>query len=318
MTTALSLAPDTASVAPIHDRVAALLAKRLFFIVGCQKSGTTWVQRLLDGHDAVRCHGEAYLAPVLLPVLKQALELYNGKQKAGDIGRFNNEQLRALFATAVALIFDRWVEGAPVQCVGEKTPEHALCLPTLLEVFPAMRVIHVIRDGRDVAVSGWFHNLRQNEARFRARFADMPAYIKYLVQAHWVPYIRAAQAFGQLHAEQYLELRYEQLIDDPHEQTARMLAFLGVDESERSVSRCVEAGAFQALSTGRRPGQEDRGSFFRKGVAGDWRQHFDQRCVDAFEEHGGSMLRELGYVEEATKRRSDGATKEGEVGGKGA
>ncbi|MFW9919917.1 MAG: sulfotransferase, partial [Candidatus Thorarchaeota archaeon] len=35
--------------------------KQFFFVVGCQKSGTTWVESLLDHHPRVICKGEAHL-----------------------------------------------------------------------------------------------------------------------------------------------------------------------------------------------------------------------------------------------------------------
>ena len=60
----------TATTPTTLQRIDDLLGKQVFFIVGCQKSGTTWVERLLNGHPDVRCHGEAYFGPVLMPLLQ--------------------------------------------------------------------------------------------------------------------------------------------------------------------------------------------------------------------------------------------------------
>ncbi len=269
----------------------------MFFVVGCQKSGTTWVQKLLDGHPAIRCNGEGYFAAILLPVLQQALEVYNQKQKVGPEGRFDENDLYHLFTTAVGLQFRRWVGDAEVACLGEKTPEHAMCLGALDRAFPTSRVIHIIRDGRDVAVSGWFHNLRKAGPGFQQRFPTLARYVEYLLQAHWVPYIQQARAFGKAHPDRYFELRYEDLHARGAELTEQMLTFLEVDASETSVQACCEAGSFNKLAGGRERGREDKQSFFRKGVVGDWREHFDDEAMAVFERLGGPLMRELGYME---------------------
>lgn len=294
-------AADTIA-APHHDlveRLHAALSKRHFFIVGCQKSGTTWIQRLLDGHPALRCHGEAYFAAVLAPLLKQVQQAHNQRQKAGPLGQMTDEDLIQLFRAAAGLTMSRWLENIDdpdaIEAIGEKTPEHALCMATLDTAFPNAKFIHIIRDGRDVCVSGWFHNLRDGGDAFRQRFPEINSYIQYTLTQHWLPYIQRACAFGAANPQRYLELRYESLHTEPEAEIARMLQFLEVDDSDAAIAACAEAGAFQKLAGGRDHGQEDRGSFFRKGVVGDWRNHFDQSNIATCQQHAGDMLRALGY-----------------------
>src|SRR5690606_20470679 len=120
-------------------------------------------------------------------------------------------------------------------------------------------------------------------------------YVEYLLKAHWLPYIQQARAFGQLHPDRYFELRYEDLHADGPDLTARMLAFLGVDASEENVEACCSAGSFNKLAGGRERGREDKGSFFRKGIVGDWREHFDAPALEVFTRLGEGMMNELGY-----------------------
>lgn len=52
-----------------------------FFVVGCQKSGTTWVQNLMDGHPKACCRGDTNVVGILLPRMFQALLAYNNVQR---------------------------------------------------------------------------------------------------------------------------------------------------------------------------------------------------------------------------------------------
>ncbi len=272
-----------------------LLNKQVFFVVGCQKSGTTWVQKLLNGHPSIRCHGEAYFGPVLMPLMQQAIQGYNQRQKAGQEGLYTTEDLRELLRVAVGLSFLRWVGDSDVDAIGEKTPEHALCLKPLSECFPNAKFIHIIRDGRDVCVSGWFHNLRKAGPKFNQRFPDLSDYIRYTISQHWIPYIQHAQAFGSQHPEHYHQLRFEDLHANPEQHTQAMLQFLGVDDGEPAVNACLDAGSFDKLTQGRSRGEEDKSSFFRKGVVGDWKNHFNESHIAAYREAAGDLPAKLGY-----------------------
>lgn len=286
-----------ASHQQLLDRLRGVFSRQVFFIVGCQKSGTTWVQRLLDGHPEVRCHGEAYFAPLLLPLFQQVTQVYNQRHKAGDEGGLTERDLLDLFTTTASLVLARWAEAKPAAtALGEKTPEHAQCMPALAAAFPEAKFIHITRDARDVCVSGWFHNQRKAGPNFAQRFPTLDRYVEYTVSQHWIPYIERAQAFGEAHPDKYLEFRYEDLHAEPADHIIRMLNFLGVDDSEAAIEACGKAGSFETLTAGRARGQEDNGSFFRKGIVGDWQNHFTPEATQVLERLASPLLSKLGYA----------------------
>jgi hypothetical protein len=92
----------------------------------------------------------------------------------------------------------------------------------------------------------------------------------------------------------YAEVKYEDLLKNPKEELGRLLEFLGADASEEVVSECVSAASFERLSGGRKRGQE-ASSFYRKGIAGDWKRVFTERNKEDFKAGGGDLLVELGY-----------------------
>jgi hypothetical protein len=95
----------------------------------------------------------------------------------------------------------------------------------------------------------------------------------------------------------YAEVRYEDLLERPEEETRRLLRFLGADACERTVRECVSAASFEKLAGGRKRGQEAI-SFFRKGIAGDWKNVYTEQNKQDFKAIAGDLLVELGYEED--------------------
>ena len=270
-----------------------------FFIGGCQKSGTTWLQHLLNAHPAVCCGGEGHLADLLAPAMQQAMGAYNQRQsqRAARLGVLLRKEDHL---GAVKMLGDRILAGyvagstdpRAVRAVGDKTPEHALNFAVLSELYPGGRFVHIIRDGRDACISGWFHLRRQGKA---GKFATLADYAGYFVEHHWVRYINAARSAAAAMPDRCLEMRYEALHGDPAGETRRLLQFLGVESGDEAVAACVHGGSFEKLAGGRRRGEEDPASFFRKGSVGDWRAHFDADATARFQRTGGDLLEDLGY-----------------------
>lgn len=79
-----------------------------------------------------------------------------------------------------------------------------------------------------------------------------------------------------------------------------VLNFLGARDGETDITECLNAASFESLAKGRGAGEEDRGSYFCKGVQGDWREHFDDEIHAAFcaRSNAGAQLAALGYDED--------------------
>jgi hypothetical protein len=176
------------------------------------------------------------------------------------------------------------------------------------------RPICVVRDGRDVMVSAYYHFLFPNEInhppsvqRFRSAlgFSDfddirsnLPAFIDYL----YSDYLR--DGFKRFTWTQFIDswwhrpcliIRYEQLLTDAAEALRQSLRYLHRPiPSHDELDEVVEAFSFRRM-TGRQPGQHTSGSFARKGVAGDWVNHFSFEAKQTFLRHAGAALVQAGY-----------------------
>lgn len=212
---------------------------------------------------------------------------------------------------------------------------------------PAHRGFHVVRDPRDVIVSGYFSHLHSHQTR------DWPELVPYRERLQ-----RASKAEGLMLEMEFsrqflepmmrwdydqphvLELRLEDFSREPEAAFRRIyehLGFLhGADPSglaalarraamrvnilnqrgrrftpfhlpvspfrfpldglgPRRLSRILEKKSFKKLSGGRKHGQENVRSHYRKGKHGDWINHFEPEHVQRFKELYNGLLLKLGY-----------------------
>ena len=313
-------------------------SRPVFFVTGLGKSGTRWLTRILDSHPEVLCKGEGrffsagWMRADLDPANEGALpsSLYYALTHSEHLRLWiersvwsrdgdPDEHLNALMRLATEYFLTAELSKTGKRLVGDKSPLlDEEFMREVGAVYPGARVIHIIRDGRDRTVSsmhrgwrradqGYLHRLSPEElARGKALRAGRPepsgAFTEeWLRQAarHWRLLVgRAAEDGPTLLGSDYTEVRYEDLLERPNEEVEKLLGFLGVDTDERLVEHCVRSASFEKLSRGRQRGQEDPSSFYRKGVAGDWRNYFSEEDRRVFKEEAGELLIRLGYEED--------------------
>jgi hypothetical protein len=272
-----------------------------FFLTGAPKSGTTWLGKLLDAHPQISCRGEAcvhHFGLEFLKACKSYSELLEKRRRvvtdSNDFPDLTWPDIMAMMRTFIELRFQAIADPAKadLRFLGEKDPEHALHLPTLQKLFPEARVIHIVRDGRGVLLSAWHHNQRSGDEEQQR--LDMDSLVD-LTAREWADRVIQARKTGNLWGDAYFELRYEDLVADPQRWFGRTLEFLGADASPTTVAACVEAASFERLSSGRKAGQEDPASFFRKGLPDEWRTQLTPAQIARFKHLSGTALPSFGY-----------------------
>jgi hypothetical protein len=286
------------------QQLEAVRNKELFFIMSMPKSGSTWLMNLLNGHEDICCWGEGHLPNHLLPSLGQALKHYETKisqwhHQFKGMGldqkppALTEEDYDFLYFSAMAMLFSKVKGFEKSRVVGEKTPDNLYAAFQLSTLFPKARFLHIIRDGRDAAVSGW--NMRKEMNTFRAQFRSFESYAGFYAEK-WAQGVEKGREFGRQTPDRYLEIKYEDLHHNYDETVSDILDFLGVEASPKSLLQCQEAGSFKKSTKGRSRGKENKASFFRKGVVGDWKHEMDDAALNAFMQHSGKMLETLGYT----------------------
>ena len=177
-----------------------------------------------------------------------------------------------------------------VMVVGDKTPQHTIGIPMLHALYPRAKFVHIYRDPRDVATSAWFQDgVRDTKRNFEE-------FIHHFMNEVWPLQVGTAKEVGpQLGVEQYLEVRYEDLLVDERGELGRVLRFLGVDDGDEVLGLCHEAGAFEKMSGGRKRGDGDNTKFYRRGVCGDWVNHLPRELVVRLCAPIAELMRACGY-----------------------
>lgn len=268
----------------------------VFFVGGLPRSGTTWVQQMLNAHPEVLCLGESHFLNDLVPGVGRAMLKYSDRRAAGEgtwaptVNGPDRDHIAVVLRTAFATLGSMNLQDRDINRLvtfGEKTPDNLYQLNRLWSIFPQAKFIHVIRDVRDACVSAYI--------RFRAKLPedmDRPTYIGHYAR-DWMSRIVTAREGAEGH--DYLELRYEDLQHDTMQQMIQVFDFLGADSSYAVVAETVQAASFEILSGGRRRGQEDRQSHYRRGEIGGWRDELTAEEVALFADVAGQMMRNLGY-----------------------
>jgi sulfotransferase family protein len=339
--TAARFVRASASAATVGTRTRRASGSRqydmVFFVAGEMRSGTSWLRRTLSAHPEVACGHEGsffgrdydreeisvYTEPV--SSFTRALSVSTEFKVWHELpwnqwSDSYEEDLRNLTRLSIDYFLTKEVARTGKKIVGDKSPQHTACLDEIYEIYPDARTIHIVRDGRDVAVSAMHHwwrlakdqpggvfELTPKELEIRdAYLEDREGFLasgrsifteKRLSQLarRWGYRVGKAHRDGTaLYGERYLEIRYEDLLRDPPDTLRRALGLLGAHTDGKVIERCIQASSFERVSS-RQRGEEDSGSFFRKGVAGDWRSVFTERDRKIYEELAGDQLMAMGY-----------------------
>ena len=312
----------------------------VFFVVGMAKSGTSWLQHTLDSHPEILCKGEGRFFgstwrranPTMEKKHVMVSSLHNALlnseylrfwiersvwTKLGD----PDEYLTKLTRVAINFFLTEELAKTDKKIVGDKSP---FMSPEFVEeinlIYPEAKIIHIVRDGRDVAVSMMHHmwnrsidqggvqQLDPEEVKRREAYREDPQKvletdegiftdnrIRQIAESWNLRVGKSVERGPALFGANYTQVRYEDLLEHPHQEVKQLAEFLGTDTSEEAIEQAVHSASFETKTQGRERGQEDPTSFFRKGIAGDWKNYFTERNKEVYKEEAGDLLIRLGY-----------------------
>jgi hypothetical protein len=268
------------------------------FVVGARRSGASLVQAVFDSHPLMAVPPECDFVVALAPDGRRPFTLRRFLDTLYADERFRRWRLpRAevelsftadpppTYTDAVRRVYSLWAERRGKRRYADKNPDHVLRIPALDALFPEARIIHVIRDGRDVAASclelGWANTIEQ-------------------AALHWRRHVQQGRVAGRLLPSiRYHELRYEDLVTDPEPTVRRLCQAVEVDFHPAMLDHRRSAAQVARPS----PYPQYNRFVDRRLMPGlrDWRRDLPAEAVGRFELLAGSLLEELGYELQGTR-----------------
>ena len=263
-------------------------------VLGVRRSGTTLLRVMLDRNPELAVPDESYFVPQLarrhrtpvdpaafLDDLRRLPTLVDWGLSPASV----QARLRPGMTTddAIAAVFAAYAAERGKARWGDKTPLYMQHLDLLERLFPDARFVHLIRDGRDAALSflsvqaglmteGWGH------PRDAAGFA-----------CQWATEVASARELGaRVGGQRYRELRYEALVADPEGELRAVCAFAGLEYDPAMLDYVGQT------DSARKAHQQRLNEPPRQNVR-KWRTEMSESDRHAFEEVAGALLAELGY-----------------------
>ena len=267
------------------------------FIIGAPRSGTTWLQAMVAAHPSV-CStiDELKLFDFFTVPLEEGWQYLISLQQATGGGRngvaamWTDQEFYEFLSEFVGRVYSQVLAMKPEATILlDKAPAYSNCVEHINRLVPQAKFLHIIRDGRDVAVSllaaaqGWGRLWAPKEIESAA--------------SAWKAHVLGAQKARQ-YGERYLEVRYEELLSNGVQVLQKVFEFAGLPIEPDNLVAIYKRHQFENMK------QDGTGvhdfplpkEFFRKGKAGDWRNSLNPGQRYLFHETAGDLLCALGYA----------------------
>jgi len=269
------------------------------FIIGVPRSGTTWVQRILMAHPEVCSGQESKFFSTFGPALRYFFHTKQSQRQAGLYWYWSEEDFKQELTQLWYKTMSAIVKASPqASLLVEKTPDHCICIPEILQLLPHSRFIHVIRDSRSVVAS----LLAASQAEWGAHWAPKTAKDAAL---YWVKRVSKAQEDSQqLSPEQYIEIFYEDLKAKPNDCARKIFQFSKLAISDTELEQTLQTEEFSKVKKDKselqdssvyKPLEHEPKGFFRKGEVDSWKQDLSLRQQLIVWRYTRKKMRQCGY-----------------------
>lgn len=267
------------------------------FVVGCPRSGTTLLQRMLDAHPAVAIAGETHFVGRFWARrdtygdldddarYEQLVRDITSMPEFGEMDLNADEyQRRALgikrsCGSLFRLLLELFQQRRGARVVGEKTPDHLVYAPVIAEFFPAARFIHIVRDPRAVV-----NSMRRVPWASRSVFHNAET---------WYKYMRYARRFPEALQRSFLTISYEALVRNPEDQLRSICRFLDLEFDPAMLS--FHELETKGVSVAREPWKLNATKPLDPARLDGWRAELSSGMIAAIEGTVWRQMKQRGY-----------------------
>lgn len=273
------------------------------FVVGHMRSGTTWVFDVLSAHDEVaglfesRIFTGSGVGPLLRDMHwehERHERMFSRRMALGQI--LTRDEVIA----DVRALCDEWFSRAlspGERFLVEKAPADATAVRAFAALYPEARVVHVLRDGRDVAIST--AEGRRTWMRAPRATGEAPSERRMLwsIGRNWSSLVKGLRELAARDdGPPVHEVRYEDMHARPRETARALFDFCGIPAGDGALERILDETHFSKLE------KTGPGSFRRSGLVGEWRGRWTAWDRLLFSAAAGETLHATGYAGPKSRR----------------
>jgi len=270
-----------------------IAGKRLVFLVGAPRSGTTWVQLMLASTDEVVTANESHLFSEYLASLFDGWDAFRGNAREIGIHHLmtEDEYLSLVRDFAYGVMARILAKKPNASIILEKTPQHVKVWRRILKTFPDACFLHLVRDPRSVVAS-----LQAARTTWGRRWLS-PRLIDYCSQ--WRYYMEQGREIGK-HTKNYTEVRYEDFIHEGGQTLRSVFAWLGVERTPAECEEIIDRFSIDKLRSGAVTGTPwdlaaEPPGFYRRGTAEGWEADLSPSQISLVEALTKEVMPIFGY-----------------------
>ena len=270
-----------------------------FFVSGFNKSGTTFLQMLLDAHPAINCPSEHHVLTLiqefsaLAQRYERVVQTFDARTANQGVrfnpGAFTGDLLRQALLSLMSY-------GVTPETTHTGLNDNSILKNGALfaALFPEARFVFIVRDPRDVGISLWHHRMR-TEPDF-AKGKPPLGRVATAVGEAWGQHVAELDAFLRTQSDRAIVLRYEDLIGEGRDTAlVSALDLLSVDHRAADLAAMWEATDFDRLKSAETARNGAGDGFFRSGRRGGWRDSLDDEAKAAIADKITPQLERFGY-----------------------
>lgn len=260
------------------------------FIIGAPRSGTTWLHRMLEQHPAIATAPREltlfsrYLAPAYASFRKEKGHMDRGDWQQGLPLLMSEAEFAEGLRAITAAVYQRVLRTKPgASLILDKHPGYTYHLPLIEQLVPGGRYIHLLRDGRETAISMLSARAKMG---FGAQSMEDAA-------REWAESVRLARLHGARVGEsRFMEVRYEDFVRNTEDGLGKVLGFCGLPIDQAWCAKVAEENNVERKQVS---GGDSSLNQLRRTPGAIWRTRMGLRQRYVFERVAGAWLHACGY-----------------------
>jgi protein-tyrosine sulfotransferase len=258
------------------------------FIGGAARSGTTLLRVILDSHPNIVCGPELKVTPLVAQMWDYFQTALTPTMREYYL---SPADINKIFMQMMVSLFENYRQLSGKRRIAEKSPNNVFFFHHLANIFPGSPLIHFIRDGRDVVCSlltmDWTDPMNGRPLDYTRDVRKAAQYWVSAVQA-----AREARKFPRV-GSNYIELRYEELVQRPEVTLRRLFTFLGELWDPRVLNYHHQKRNLAGESSAAQVSKP-----LYKSAVGRWKRNLKSDDKEVVKKVAGNLLVKLGYAKD--------------------